>query len=219
MVRGKHMARLLESTTLEGPAGPLEALHEAPDEGTPIVRAAVICHPHPLYGGTMHNKVVFRLARAARRCGAAVLRFNFRGVGLSAGQHDHGAGEQDDLRAALEYMAARYPQLPLLAGGFSFGARVASQVFCGNLSIERLVAAGAPVAKGDWSFLERCSGPKFFLHSTNDEHGPRAAMQDVFGRAADPKQLTWIDSHDHFFTDALDRLEEAACAAIQASVE
>jgi alpha/beta superfamily hydrolase len=212
------MARLLESTTIEGPAGPLEALHEGPDDGTAIVRAAVVCHPHPLFGGTMHNKVVFRLARAARRSGAAVLRFNFRGVGLSAGEHAGGIGEQDDLRAALEYMSSRYPDLPFALAGFSFGSRVAARVFCGNLRIERLICAGTPVAKGEWSFLERCSGPKFFLHSTNDEHGPKAAMHAVFDRAGEPKQITWIESGDHFFSDALDRLEEAAYEAMTADV-
>jgi hypothetical protein len=212
------MARLLESTTIEGPMGPLEALHEGPDEDTPIVRAAVVCHPHPLYGGTMHNKVVFRLARAARRSGAAVLRFNFRGVGLSGGEHADGVGEQDDLRAAMDHMTLRYPDLPLALAGFSFGSRVATQVFCGDPRVERLLCAGTPVANGDWSFLERCSGPKFFVHSTNDVHGPVAAMQDVFDRAAEPKQLTWIESSDHFFTDALDRLEEAAYQALTADV-
>lgn len=210
------MARLLESTTIEGPAGALEALHEGPDEDTPITRAAIVCHPHPLYGGTMHNKVVFRLARAARRAGAAVLRFNFRGVGLSAGQHANGIGEQDDLRAAIDHMTARYPDLPLALAGFSFGSRVALRVYCANLRIERLLCAGTPVAIGDWSFLERCSGAKFFLHSSNDEHGPKDVMQRVFDRAADPKQLTWVESSDHFFTDALDRFEEAAYEAMTA---
>lgn len=210
------MARLIESAMIDGPAGPLEALHEGPEEGVPVVRAAVLCHPHPLYGGTMHNKVVFRLARAARRSGAAVLRFNFRGVGLSSGEHAHGIGEPHDLRAALEYMTARYPQSPLAVGGFSFGARVALQVFCGNPRLERLICCGAPVARGDWSFLEHCTGHKFFVHSTNDEYGPRALLQAVFDRAAAPKQLTWIDSGDHFFNDALDRLEEAAYAAMTA---
>jgi len=203
---------------IQGPAGPLDALHEGPEDGVSVVRAAVFCHPHPLHGGTMHNKVVFRLARAAHRSGAAVLRFNFRGVGLSRGEHAGGMGEQDDLRAALDYMTARYPQLPLALGGFSFGARVALQVFCGNPNLERLICCGAPVSRADWSFVGHCTGPKFFLHSTNDEYAPQAALQQVFDSAAGPKRLAWIDSADHFFSDALDRLEEAAYAAMTASV-
>jgi alpha/beta superfamily hydrolase len=212
------MARLLESTMIEGPVGLLEALHEGPEDDVPIVRAAVICHPHPLYGGTMHNKVVFRLARAARRSGAAVLRFNFRGVGLSGGEHAQGIGEQDDLRAALDYMTARYPQLPLVAGGFSFGTRVALRVSCGNPRIERLICSGTPVSMGDWDFLEHCSLAKFFLQSTNDQYGSRERLQALFDRAAGPKQLTWIDSTDHFFSGGLDHLEEAACAAMTAAL-
>jgi alpha/beta superfamily hydrolase len=212
------MARLLESTTIDGPAGQLEALHEAPEQDVPIVRAAVMCHPHPLYGGTMHNKVVFRLARAARRSGAAVLRFNFRGVGLSAGAHAHGAGEQDDLRAAVAFMAARHPRLPLVVGGFSFGARVSLHVFCGNPRLERLILCGAPVSSGDWSLLDRCPGPKFFIHSTNDQYGSRGLMQSVFDRAAEPKHLAWVDAADHFFSDALDQLEQAAYAAMTATL-
>ncbi len=212
------MARLLESTMIDGPAGPLEALHEGPDEGTRTSRAAVVCHPHPLFGGTMHNKVVFRLARAARRSGAAVLRFNFRGVGLSGGEHAHGIGEQDDLRAAIEHMNARYPDLPLTLAGFSFGSRVALQVYCSHLRIESMICAGTPVSKGDWTFLERCTGAKSFLHSTNDEHGPKDVMQAVFDRAAEPKDLVWIESCDHFFTDALDQLEESAYKSMASSV-
>ncbi len=213
------MGRLIESTTIPGPAGPLEALHEAPDEEVAIERAAVICHPHPLYGGTLHNKVVFRLARAARRGGAAVLRFNFRGVGNSAGVHDGGAGEQDDLRAALQYMRERYPRLPLTAAGFSFGARVALQVACGEAGVDRVVAVGVPVDVGDWSFLETCGCAKFLLQSTQDEYGSRPTMEAVFARAAEPKQLAWIEAADHFFAEGLDRLEEAASEFMRAEIE
>ena len=122
------MPRLLESLTIEGPAGPLETLHEGPDDGTEVVRVAVVCHPHPLHGGTMHNKVVFRLARGARKAGCAVVRFNFRGVGSSAGTHDDGRGEQDDVRAALAYARGRYPDLPVSVGGFSFGSSMSACV-------------------------------------------------------------------------------------------
>jgi alpha/beta superfamily hydrolase len=207
------MPRLLQSTFIAGPAGRLEALLEAPDDEVRVTRAAVICHPHPLYGGTMHNKVVFRLAKAARRTSAVVLRFNFRGVGQSAGSHDEGAGEQDDLRAALGYISDRYPGLPLLAAGFSFGARVALRVACGDSRVERVVGAGTPVNRGDWSFLEHCGCAKAFVHSTNDEHGARSVMEAVFASAAGPKSLAWVEAKDHFFADALDQFEDAAFEA------
>lgn len=209
------MARLLESTFLQGPSGRLEALHEGPDEDTRIERAVVVCHPHPLYGGTLHNKVVFRLARAARRAHSAVLRFNFRGVGRSAGFYDEGEGEQDDLRAALAYMNDRYAGLPLVVAGFSFGARVGLRVACGDPRIERVIAAGTPVIKHDWSYLARCGCPQIFLHSTNDEHGPRKRMEQVFATASEPKKLTWIESGDHFFANNLDGFEEAALEAVR----
>lgn len=207
------MARLLETTFVQGPAGRLEALHEGPDDSVRIERAVVVCHPHPLHGGTLHNKVAFRLARAARRAGAAVLRFNFRGVGQSSGSFDEGEGEQDDLRAALSYMNSRYPGLPLLAAGFSFGARVGLKVACEDARVERIVAAGTPVARGDWSYLNRCGCSKHFLHGTNDEHGPRDAMEAVFAAAAEPKRITWIETTDHFFSNNLDGFEEAALDA------
>jgi len=209
------MARLLESTFLQGPSGRLEALHEGPDEGIRIERAVVVCHPHPLYGGTLHNKVVFRLARAARRAHSAVLRFNFRGVGQSAGSYDEGDGGQDDLRAALAYMNDRYPGLPLVVAGFSFGARVGLRLACGDTRIERIIAAGTPVVKHDWSHLAQCGCTQIFLHSTNDEHGPRETMERVFAAASEPKKITWIESGNHFFADNLDGFEEAAYEAIR----
>lgn len=210
------MPRLLQSEFIAGPAGKLEALLEAPEDDSRIERAAVICHPHPLYGGTMHNKVVFRVAKAARRAKAVVLRFNFRGVGQSAGTHDEGVGEQDDLRAALAYLADRYAGLPLIAAGFSFGSRVALRVACGDPRIERVIAAGTPVDRGDWSFLNHCGCAKFFIHSTNDEFGQRAGMEAAYASAAKPKSLAWVEAADHFFAGALDEFEDAAFEAFTA---
>ena len=211
------MTCLLESTFLDGPAGRLEALIEGPDDGTLAERVAVICHPHPLHGGTMHNKVVFRLARAARKAGAAVVRFNFRGVGQSAGAYDEGIGEQDDVRAALRYAAGRHPGLPLLAAGFSFGSRTGLRVVCGEDSgVERFLAAGTPAEHFEWDFLADCRCRVHFLHSTNDEHGRRSTMEAVFAKTAEPKTLRWIEASDHFFSDALDELERAAREAILA---
>ena len=207
MAIGSRMARKLESTLLPGPAGRLEALLEEPETTGAINRAVVICHPHPQFGGTMHNKVVYRMARAARTGGAAVLRFNYRGVGRSGGTYDGGRGEQDDLRAAIRYMRDRYPGRALCVGGFSFGARVSLRVCCGEPSLERVVAVGTPVDHGDWNFLSACGCPKRFVHSTNDEYGARDTMERTFALAAKPKQLSWIEAQDHFFADALEALE------------
>src|SRR5580692_8080689 len=134
------MARRIESLLLEGPAGKLEALLEEPDAGAPR-EACLLCHPHPLFGGTMHNKVVYRIARGMRRAGAVVLRFNFRGVGSSEGIHDGGAGEVEDARAALGFLRERYPDLPYSMAGFSFGSRVIMRLGC-SLSPVRLIAVG-----------------------------------------------------------------------------
>ena len=212
------MTRLLESTFIDGPVGRLEALVEGPDDAIRIERVAVICHPHPLHGGTMHNKVVFRLARAAREAAAVVVRFNFRAVGQSAGVHDGASGEQDDLRAALRFAAERYPDIPLVAGGFSFGSRVGLRVVCGQeAGVERFLAVGTPVEYGEWDFLADCRCPVHFLHGTNDGHGRRPTMEAAFAKAAEPKTLTWIEASDHFFSDALDELEQATRKAILAA--
>ncbi len=204
------MARILETLFLDGPAGRLEALHEGPDEDVEIVRAAVVCHPHPLFGGTLHNKVVFRLARAARNAGCAVVRFNFRGVGQSAGTHDEGQGEQDDVRTAMRFMRERYPRLPLVLSGFSFGASMSLRVACGDAGVEAVIAVGTPVNRATFGFLNDCPTPKRFIHSTNDEHGSRERMEAAFEAAHGPKKLDWIEAKDHFFVDNLDEFERCA---------
>lgn len=201
------MPRRIESCEVPGPAGRLEALLEEPDEFGPL-DACVVCHPHPLHGGTMLNKVVYRMARALRRSGSVVLRFNFRGVGQSEGMHDGGSGEVEDARAALDWMRARYPHLPCSLAGFSFGARVILELGCGA-GAARLIAIGYPTRRSRHSLLENCTVPKYFVHSTNDEHGPRAELEAVFARAAEPKRLVWVPAEDHFFQGALDPFEQA----------
>ena len=192
---------------IPGPAGPLEVLMDLP-AGPP--RAAVVfAHPLPIQGGTMHTKVVFQGAKALTRIGCAVLRFNFRGAGASDGTFSNGPGEQDDFRAALTYMREQYPGLPLVAAGFSFGARVSLEGSCSDPRVERVLAAGVPAGSGDYGFLARCSRAKHFLHSTNDQYGSREQMEAVYGLAAEPKELRWIEASDHFFQGGLDQLEEA----------
>jgi alpha/beta superfamily hydrolase len=200
------MARRIESLLLPGPAGKIEAILEEPDDGE-VVETALVCHPHPKFGGTMHNKVVYRLARGLRRTGCAVLRFNFRGVNLSEGEYDEGIGETEDARAALRELEARYPEIPVLAAGFSFGARVALRLAASEPSITRVVAAGFPTRILERNFVYHIAVPKFFVHSTHDEFGPRADFEPFFASVPEPKHLDWIEADDHFFKNALDELE------------
>jgi uncharacterized protein len=201
------MPRRIESHDIPGPAGILEALLEEPEEQAPRA-AALVCHPHPLYGGTMHNKVVYRLARGMRRAGYVVLRFNFRGVGRSQGEHAHLAGEIEDARAALDWLRARYPALPYALAGFSFGSRVITRLGCATADAERLLAAGYATALGSAEYLESCLVPKTFLLSTHDEFAPRHEFERLYARVAEPKHLIWIEASDHFFAGALDEFEQ-----------
>lgn len=209
------MARKLRSISLSGPAGRLEALLEEPESDRRVLRAVVICHPHPLFGGTMHNKVVYRMAKAARGESSAVLRFNYRGVGTSSGTYDGGVGEQDDLGAAMQYMRDRHPGVPLAVGGFSFGARVSLRVSCRDKHLDRVIAVGTPANGGDWTHLRQCGCPKHFIQSSRDEFGSRDNLQRVYENAEPPKKLYWVEARDHFFADALDALEATVRAALQ----
>jgi alpha/beta superfamily hydrolase len=207
------VARRIESHFIEGPAGKLEALLEEPENGEPL-EACLVCHPHPLFGGTMHNKVVYRIARGMRKRGAVVLRFNFRGVSGSEGVHDHGPGEVEDARAALGFLRARYSALPYSLAGFSFGSRVILRLGC-SLSEPapvRLIAVGFPTKRGRFDYLSTCGIPKYFIHSTIDEHGPKEELKEVFQNFAEPKHLEFIEAGNHFFAGALDELEAAVVA-------
>jgi alpha/beta superfamily hydrolase len=204
--------RRIESLLLEGPAGKLEALLEEPEEaeweGKAPREVCLVCHPHPLFGGTMHNKVVFRIARAMRRAGAVVLRFNFRGVGRSEGVHDGGEGAVEDARAALGFLRGRYPDLPYSMAGFSFGSRVILRLGC-SINPVRLIAVGFPTQHGKLDYLATCGIPKYFVQSTIDQFGPREELEAAFQGFAEPKSIQFIEAGDHFFAGALDLLEEA----------
>ena len=201
------MPRRIESHMIAGPAGNLEALLEEPEHDEPR-EAILVCHPHPKGGGTMHNKVVYRMARGLRKSGAVVLRFNFRGVNLSEGEHAGGVGEVDDARAALAWLRDRYPDLPYSLAGFSFGSRVALRLGCDDAWVRRVVAVGFPTKYKDFEYVQKCVIPKVFLHSTVDEHGPREELQAVFDTLPEPKRLIWVEAGDHFFAGALDAFEE-----------
>jgi alpha/beta superfamily hydrolase len=202
------VARRIESYLLDGPAGKLEALLEEPEDRAPD-EAALLCHPHPLFGGTMHNKVVYRAARALRRRGSVVLRFNFRGVNRSEGGHAEGVGEVEDARAALDWLRERYPDLPYALAGFSFGARVVASLGCETPGASRLILLGFPTRGSDVRPLASCAPPKFFISSTHDEFAPVNEMEVLYAGFAEPKQMIWIDAEDHFFRGALDELEES----------
>ena len=196
-----------------GPPGRLEALLEEPDDQAPR-EAVLVCHPHPQYGGTMHNKVVLPdRARACGASGAVVLRFNYRGVNLSEGAYDAGVGELEDARAALEYLRSRYPDLPFSLAGFSFGSRIILRLGCQTEGATRLIAVGFPASFEDSASLGRCDVPRIFISSTHDEFSPVPAMEAYFASLPEPKQLVWIESADHFFAGALDQLEEAVLQA------
>jgi uncharacterized protein len=200
--------RQIESLFLDGPAGRIEAIIEEPAGAAPS-EAVLVCHPHPLGGGTMHNKVVYRMARALRSRGAVVLRFNFRGVHLSQGVHDDGRGETEDARAALAFLTARYPGLPYTLAGFSFGSRVSVRLAStiDGVPPRRLILAGYPTVYRNHELLQSLRIPRLFVHSTNDEFGPKAELQALYDRLWHPKQLRWIEATDHFFADALDAFE------------
>jgi len=201
----------IRSLFLEGPAGRLEALLNA---GTPdATHAALVCHPHPVFGGTLHNKVVFHAMKALNNFGFPVLRFNFRGAGLSEGLHDHGNGEAEDVRAALDWLEREYT-LPIIFAGFSFGAAVGLRVACPDDRVKAVIGLGTPITpvddrNYDFTFLESCSKPKLFVSGTRDQFGPKAKLQSMVDAIPEPKKLVLIESADHFFEGRLREMRES----------
>ncbi len=198
---------------LDGPAGRLEALHEAPV----VPRfAAVVCHPHPLFGGTMHNHATYRLAKAVRAQGGAALRFQFRGVGRSAGRHDAGRGERDDARAALAWLAERHPAVPRLACGFSFGAWMALEAGCADAGVRGVLAAGLALTLREIATdaARSCPKPLAVIQAERDEFGSPAAVEAALAGSAGPRRLTTVAGATHLFTEDLPALEREADAAL-----
>ena len=192
---------------LRGPAGRLEALLNTGRLDAPF--AALVAHPHPLGGGTMHNKVVYHTAKAFSHFGLPVLRFNFRGTGLSEGAHDEGRGEVKDVRAALDWLHERYPEVPILFAGFSFGSNVGLRACCGDPRVHGLVGIGLPVrAAGrdyQYDFLPSCGTvPKLFISGDSDEFSPKGTLEAYLVEAAEPKRIVWIAGADHFFAGTTD---------------
>jgi uncharacterized protein len=193
---------------LEGPAGQLEAVLWKPAGGAWPVRAALVCHPHPLYGGTLHNKVVYQAAKALDALGMAVLRFNFRGAGLSEGVHDRGNGETGDVQAALDFMAVEFPDVPMLVAGFSFGSWVGLRVGCADSRVKELIGLGIPVNSTDFAFLRQCAKPKLFVHGERDEHGDVRRARELV-QSLEDATFAEVKGVDHFFTGKLEEVGEA----------
>ena len=200
----------IRSISIAGPAGNLEALLNAGKENASY--AALVCHPHPLYGGTMHNKVVFHAMKALNGFGFPVLRFNFRGAGLSESEHDQGRGEQEDVRAALEWLEREFDR-PVIFAGFSFGAATGLPVACADLKVQALLSIGTPVRvegrEYNYDFLSSCKKAKLFVSGARDQYGPRAELERLFALASEPKQMVLIEGADHFFAGRLAELRHA----------
>ena len=208
---------------IPGPAGILEALIDDPGaacttgqprdradglDAAPPTAAVVIGHPHPLQGGTMHTKVVFQAAKAFCRLGCAVLRFNFRGVGVSDGAFDEGVGEKDDFRAAIDFMARRYPAVPIWAAGLSFGAWVAMTAGAEDDRVTTLIGIAAPIGLYDFSAVRLSTKPKFFIHGEYDEICALRAVREFYGHASEPKDLVVIDAANHLFDGQVTEVAE-----------
>jgi len=201
----------IRSLFLTGPAGRLEALLNA---GSPsATHAAVVCHPHPLYGGTLHNKVVFHAMKALNGFGFPVLRFNFRGTGLSEDEHDNGIGEVEDVRAALDWLEQEFT-LPVIFAGFSFGAAVGLRAAYADPRVSALIALGLPAVAVedriyDFEFLRECTKPKLFVSGARDQFAPKGTLEALVSTFADPRKLVRIEAGDHFFEGRLKEMRLA----------
>jgi uncharacterized protein len=205
----------IKSFFLQGPAGRLEAMLNAGSESP--THAAIVCHPHPLFGGTLHNKVVFHTMKALNSFGFPVLRFNFRGAGLSAGEHDHGQGEVEDVRIALDWLDAEF-HLPIIFAGFSFGAAVGLRAACSDSRVKAVIGVGVPaipVAADSetprtytFEFLSDCIKPKLFVSGARDQFGPLPKLEALVASVPEPKKLVVIEGADHFFEGRLREMRE-----------
>ena len=213
-------ASTIRSLLLDGPAGRLEALLNSGAENA--THAALVCHPHPMFGGTMHNKVVFHAMKALNSFGFPVLRFNFRGTGLSQGEHDHGVGETDDVHTALDWLDREF-HLPLIFAGFSFGAAIGLRAACPDDRVKAVIGLGVPLnpvdeRSYDLNFLQSCHKPKLFVSGSRDQFGARAKLEAMVNSLPEPKKLVIIESADHFFEGRLREMREAIEVSIKEAV-
>jgi uncharacterized protein len=206
----------IRSLFLKGTAGRLEALLNA--GGPNALYCALICHPHPLFGGTLHNKVVFHTMKALNSFGFPALRFNFRGAGLSHGEHDEGNGEVEDVCTALDWLNAEF-HLPIIFAGFSFGAAIGLRAAAPDPRVKALIGVGTPVSPVaaaaetprvyQYDFLRDCTKPKLFVSGARDQFGPRTQLEELVASVPEPKKLVLIEGGDHFFEGRLRELREA----------
>jgi len=196
--------------TIPASHGQLEAILKEPEGERRGV--GLVCHPHPLGGGTMHNKVVFRAAAGLVDAGLTTLRFNFRGVGASTGEHSEIEGGKEDVRDALDYMAETYPDNEITLAGFSFGSRAGMEVGVTDNRVKRLISIGTPVDKyADYGFLAQNLKPLLFIHGDRDEFGSAGRLREMaeqLSQNADVEIVVFKDC-GHFFDEHLEELREA----------
>jgi uncharacterized protein len=197
------------------PTGYLEGILKPEEEGVQPHYVGVVCHPHPLGGGTMHNKVVFKTAQTLQSINIPALRFNFRGVGHSSGVYDEGRGEMDDVRYALEFMSRRYPGVPAIVAGFSFGSYVGLRVAATDDRVSAMIGLGVPARMFNDETLKDCHKPKLFVHGTADELAPYDPTLRWFEHVPAPKRLFAIEGADHFFQGRLPEVQELIVDFIQ----
>jgi alpha/beta superfamily hydrolase len=201
------------------PTGHLEGILKPEEEGVIPRYAAIVCHPHSLYGGTMHNKVVFKVAQTLQMLGMPALRFNFRGVGRSTGTYDEGRGEMDDVRYTLEFLSNRYPGLPVILGGFSFGANVALRVAAIDDRVQAMIGLGVPARMLDGEYLNDSHKSKLIIQGTEDEQAPYASTAKWFEHVPAPKSMIAIQGADHFFQGHLDEVQAIIATFVQNIIE
>ncbi len=189
------------------PSGYLEGILKAVEEISQPSYVGLVCHPHPLYGGTMHNKVVFKTAQVLQTLEIPALRFNFRGVGHSTGTYDEGRGEMDDVRYALEFLSRRYPGIPVLIAGFSFGSWVGLRVAATDDRVQAMIGLGVPARSFDGNTLQGCHKPKLFIHGSEDDIAPYAQAEQWFEQVPAPKSMIMVQGADHFFQNCLEELQ------------
>ncbi len=200
---------------IPSPLGYLEGILKPEEAGVVPNYASLVCHPHPLYGGTMHNKVVFKTAQVLQALQMPALRFNFRGVGRSSGTYDEGRGEMDDVRYALDFLSHRYPGLPVILAGFSFGAYAGLRVGANDGRVQALIGLGTPARNFNGDTLKDCHKPKLLVHGTLDELAPYDLTVRWFEQLPPPKSMVAVEGADHFFHERLQEVQTIIASFVQ----